>query len=222
MNKKGIFFALAFLPILLLIGCESNKECTAPKKNQDLVPWMTSLYSTSSHCLEVAQKNAANGSQLHAQTVLFGFTSTERFEVLTRELKTGVLTVCAYQDQLGFNGLHHSIQYGVATAIKSCLKNGAAVNAENVKGETPLFLAVEKDNVEVLKMLIQEKSNPSHIRRSGHTALHVAVMSKAISSAKHLVKISPDLMMLKDKNLMTPCELAMSLGETGIGGIVCN
>ena len=44
--------------------------------------------------------------------------------------------------------------------FRALCENGASVNLENTKGETPLITAVKKDNEEVCKVLLNSGADP--------------------------------------------------------------
>ncbi|XP_028386819.1 2-5A-dependent ribonuclease [Phyllostomus discolor] len=105
------------------------------------------------------------------------------------------------RDNMGRSALIHALENlkksdVVMDISRILLDHGANVNVRGEKGKTPLILAVEKDHLDVVKMLLEQK----HIEidetdREGKTALLWAVELKLTKIAK----------LLCDKGASTDC-----------------
>lgn len=84
--------------------------------------------------------------------------------------------------------LHWAVEQKNVETIKLSLENGADVNKEDEKGNTPLHLAVKNKNIEVAKLLLENKANVNSKNTYGGTPLHCAVENKNIEITKFLVE----------------------------------
>ncbi|KAJ3110792.1 DNA-binding transcription factor yap1 [Phlyctochytrium bullatum] len=98
--------------------------------------------------------------------------------------------------------LHCAAEAARVDGVRLLLDGGAHVDALDGNGCTPLFVACDRENVEVLQLLLDVGADPKHVgKKTGETVLHVA-------SAKRV----PFLVERRDKKRGTPLMVAKSLG----------
>ena len=81
------------------------------------------------------------------------------------------------------------------------IDSGANVNCRDADGMTPLMYAASRfrDGVDLVLMLVKAGANPYAMDSEGFTALHHACMGKSSDIVKYLLKIAPDLLLLRGK-----------------------
>lgn len=79
------------------------------------------------------------------------------------------------KEELGANALFNAIQKNRVHMVKSFLnvKVSSAV-IQTADGTTPLMVAAEKGNVEIVKLLLEAGCSPSHKNQNGETAVDIA------------------------------------------------
>jgi len=82
--------------------------------------------------------------------------------------------------------------------VQSLIENGADVNAENQDRCTPLHLAAEKGNAEVIELLIRQNVKINAQDKDGSTPLHKAVQCMDI--AEQFIKNIVNFFHAQDKN----------------------
>ena len=75
----------------------------------------------------------------------------------------------------------------------------AELNLKNHAGETPLFLAVSRNNLEVVKALIKLNGDITLARNDGWTPLGIAATSNYVNLVKELLKSGAPLILHTDK-----------------------
>ncbi|XP_020840023.1 2-5A-dependent ribonuclease [Phascolarctos cinereus] len=95
------------------------------------------------------------------------------------------------RDNMGRNALIHSFlnpkNKNVKEIVCLLLKHRADVNVKGEKGKTPLFLAVEKEDVELVHIILEHDGIDINDRdNDGNTALQVAVMKDQYDIARLL------------------------------------
>jgi ankyrin repeat protein len=123
--------------------------------------------------------------------------------------------VLSAKDGLGNTLLHYVTQWKLDSAIPMIASRGASLEAANVTGETPLFIAVKIDSSSTVQALLNAGSSISGRDTLGNTALHTAVRWNAASAADTLIKSRIDI---NAYNLYgkTPLHDAVSLGMFGM------
>lgn len=80
------------------------------------------------------------------------------------------------RDAQGFTALHLAAQEHFLAAVSVLVKAGAAVDAENSLGNTPLFVAVfnSRGRGELIELLRAAGADPHHVNASGQTPMGLA------------------------------------------------
>jgi hypothetical protein len=101
--------------------------------------------------------------------------------------------------------LNLAIRENATAAALALLACGAAVDAENAKGMTPLILASQKGNCTVVRELLSRGANPGTSSTNGTTALlQAAHFGHAYVVELLLLRGGPGLMELSNYNHTTP------------------
>ena len=93
---------------------------------------------------------------------------------------------------------------------------GANVNCRDADGMTPLMYAVLESDVDLVEMLIKAGANPYATDSEGFTALHHACRSNRTVVVKYLLKIAPDLLLLRGKSSLACLAPYLSIYNTQI------
>lgn len=115
--------------------------------------------------LELEDGPKAADIDLQGHTPLFNTQDVESLKLLL-EHRADVTA----KDQKGYTALH----FASVKASAALLQAKADVNARNCQQKTPLFLAVEENNVAKVKVLLGMLSNVHHVDKEGKTAFHIA------------------------------------------------
>jgi ankyrin repeat protein len=123
--------------------------------------------------------------------------------------------VLTARDGLGNTILHHVTQWKLDAAIALIASKGASLEAANVTGETPLFIAVKIDSASTVRALLRAGSSIAGRDALGNTALHTAVRWNARAAAEALIDAKADINAF---NLYgkTPLHDAVRLGVFGM------
>ena len=120
----------------------------------------------------------------------------------------------------GMNGLHLAAVAGLMQMADFLIKHGIPVNCEMDKGLTPMHLAVQSNNQNIVGLLLAKKGNPNHRNAQGQTTLHwcAAVQDSRLDQSSRykvatmLVQGGGDLE-ARDNNGHTPGDLARLMGD---------
>jgi ankyrin repeat protein len=123
--------------------------------------------------------------------------------------------VLTARDGLGNTILHYITQWKLDAAIGMVAAKGASLEAANVTGETPLFIAVKIDSPSTVQALLTAGASIAGRDTLGNTALHTAVRWNALSAAEALINAKADI---NAYNLYgkTPLHDAVRLGVFGM------
>ncbi|MDR1257112.1 MAG: ankyrin repeat domain-containing protein [Spirochaetaceae bacterium] len=123
--------------------------------------------------------------------------------------------VLTARDGLDNTVLHHVTQWKLDSAIAMIAAKGASLEAANVTGETPLFIAVKIDSASTVRALLNSGASISGRDTLGNTALHTAVRWNALSATEALVDAKAEI---NAYNLYgkTPLHDAVRLGVYGM------
>jgi ankyrin repeat protein len=112
------------------------------------------------------------------------------------------MTATATADAL----LLDAVMKGDLRAVRERLRNGADVNAPQPDGSTVLMLAVERNHVDIVDLLLQARANVNVRNEYGATALFVASTGGSVGLIRRLLdaKADPNLSLLSGETpLMT-------------------
>lgn len=128
-------------------------------------------------------------------------------EALMLLFKNGA-TIDLKNDLLEETPLHLAVSlHSGLEMIKLFLDHKAKVNVKNKLGETPLYTAVDYEDLKMVKLLLKHRADASLENQSQDTPLHMAVLSNNIQIVKlllsHGAPISP-----KNENQNTPLHIA--------------
>ena len=113
-------------------------------------------------------------------------------------------------DSLGESALFKSVRFGSRLCVKYLLLRGANCNQINRDKENMLILAVEKGEVEIVKLLLEYKADATYSRGDGKTALMVACVNDRSDILSLMVDhISEEAIRLRDKDGNSICHLAI-------------
>ena len=83
---------------------------------------------------------------------------------------------------------HIASYYGSTEIVREVLdKYHMQINAVDRCGYTPLFFAVKRNNLEVVRFLVGRGANVNAVSRRGHTPLDLALQENYVEIAKFLV-----------------------------------
>uniref|UniRef100_A0ABD2XIX5 Uncharacterized protein n=1 Tax=Trichogramma kaykai TaxID=54128 RepID=A0ABD2XIX5_9HYME len=121
-----------------------------------------------------------------------------------------------YTDECGYTHFHMACLFGCEAVVKKFLKFGQDPNilVQNT-GDSPMHLAVESRNQNIIEVLLRGGANPRLANLNGRTPLHV--IGYGIESAVALFEISDELNQplqvdARDNLGNTPLNLAMKKG----------
>ena len=95
--------------------------------------------------------------------------------------------------------LFQSCEQGILNNVKLLLENGLSVNCQNVLGETPLHIAILKNDIDLIKLLIKYEPNTNLTTdKNGLTVMNYAEIRKN----KKIIKMIEDLVEKNKKELI--------------------
>ena len=95
-------------------------------------------------------------------------------------------------EQGGNNALLFATRAGDLASSRYLLQAGARINDSNAFGTSPLIMAVHSGNVDLIRYLLSEGAEIND-DRSGHTALHAAVLRGNQAAVTTLIEAGADL-----------------------------
>lgn len=126
------------------------------------------------------------GADIHARSLV-------REHYVKSEKEQDSNDVYKHWVQLGGNNpLMFAARSGELESARHLIAAGADVNAVNAFGTSPLILAVHSGNVDLIQLLIASGAKVDDIR-SGHSAIHAAVLRGNLAAVKALVDAGADL-----------------------------
>ncbi len=152
-----------------------------------------------------------NRNQSHIVLVISGLAIVIGFPgTLYPMMQTVVQQAQAREIQDGWTPLHVAASKGARTDIEQLLTLGARKDAEDNKGRTPLFIAVEFGNSEAVQVLCERKADcTAKEDEHGMTPLHVASW-KGLDAVAETLLAHRAAVDEPDKNKKTPLHVASS------------
>lgn len=111
------------------------------------------------------------------------------------------------------SSLEQAASEGRAETIKNLIAQGGDINARNMRGQSPLHLAVKQGNSDVVQILLESGAEVDVVETdSGCTSLHYAASLGHVDLCESLVRYgaNPDA---QTARLETPLHLAVSRGH---------
>lgn len=110
--------------------------------------------------------------------------------------------------------------YGYTRLVEFFAQKGADVNAVNVIGAAPLYIAAQNNHTETAKYLISHGANVNNPATTGLTPLYMAVQNKNHKLADMLIKNSAYIEASHPESGATPLYLASHLGDLASAAIL--
>jgi ankyrin repeat protein len=92
----------------------------------------------------------------------------------------------------GLTALLYAAREGCYDCVEALIARGADLNAPTPEGVTPLMIALDNDNNDIAKLLLDRGANPGLFDWYGRTALYIAVDRKGGGSSIGTVRIAID------------------------------
>jgi ankyrin repeat protein len=124
-------------------------------------------------------------------------------------------------DLLSNLGLHFCVEHQFISGIYKILKEKEKYDIDidfydYRYGNTPLILAIKKDNVSILRILIKYGADYNKTDNEGFLSLHIAAKNGHLNSFKELAKIIPLTITDSGENKKTPLHVACNYGQLSI------
>ena len=121
------------------------------------------------------------------------------------------------QDSSGNTPLHLSILYDHQNSSKEILKcDNLQINLANDDQKTPLHLAVEKGNIDIVDKLLNMRPDHNAVDSSGNTVLHLAAAGGYLDCCESILKHNADKINARNNDENTPLHLAIKNGNSNI------
>ncbi|KAL8178552.1 UNVERIFIED_CONTAM: KN motif and ankyrin repeat domain-containing protein 4 [Gekko kuhli] len=118
-------------------------------------------------------------------TPLASAETDEEMEVVTKLLKEGSVNIRASQG--GQTALILGVSHDREDMVKALLSCGADVNLQDDSGLSPLMVACQYGNIEIVKLLLFHPScNTELTDKAGNSALSIALKSAHVEIAEFL------------------------------------
>lgn len=132
----------------------------------------------------------------------------------------GCPELAAAQDRLGWTALHRAASRGGVEAVQVLLAAGALVEAEDRRGETPLFFSAGKP-LRLAQNLLAGGANPNHRNSLGDTPLFAAADAGAVDLVRLLVEAGADPC-ARNESGQTALHAAAAGGNAGVVDALLN
>jgi len=157
-------YMAAYIPYLdLLCGTDSELLFLAAKSNNQLLLDTLITMACSTTCFNLNQRDGQGLPLIHLLVL------KRNRPALNHLLRCSSVNLNS-QDAEGLTALHHAVILGAAAIVKQLLASGAVVNIRDKNGETPLFEAVRKADLDLCKCLL-ERGAWNGLNREEHKKL---------------------------------------------------
>lgn len=157
-------YMAAYVPYLdLLCGTDSELLFLAAKSNNQLLLDTLITMACSTTCFNLNQRDGQGLPLIHLLVL------KRNRPALNHLLRCSSVNLNS-QDAEGLTALHHAVILGAAAIVKQLLASGAVVNIRDKNGETPLFEAVRKADLDLCKCLL-ERGAWNGLNREEHKKL---------------------------------------------------
>lgn len=116
--------------------------------------------------------------------------------------------------------LYQAVLDNNGALIEMLLGQGADINAQDEDGCTALHAAVSVGTTRIVKLLLAKKANPNIASNSGWTVLHTALYYRGEKEIVKLLLAYGAEVNLKDRDIVSPLEVALQVGHTKNSDIV--
>lgn len=118
--------------------------------------------------------------------------------------------------------LFEAIDSRDVAAVSAALKHDDIdLEATNEFDETPLHIAVEKESLPIVKLLLEKGANTAAVSQTGETPLHVAAGDGTLSIVEALLMKNADVN-VRDKFKRTPLHIAAANEELEVVKLLLN
>ncbi|KAJ8978043.1 hypothetical protein NQ317_013571 [Molorchus minor] len=139
--------------------------------------------------------------------------SEELFPIVNNEYLSSDGPIFHYDDPLLVSGVLRAVVEGDLEKVKCMIELGKSVNLNDNNGNTPLHVAVIKNNLEILTYLLSQDDVVVNIRNfRGETPLYQAVRSGSFDATRKLIDAGA-CVNLPDYEDVTPLHIAISHPE---------
>ncbi len=137
--------------------------------------------------------------------------SAETFEFL-KQLGLSLNTI----DEDGKNVLHYLSAYSKDDKLFNFLiENQVKLDMQDSKGNTPLCYALEYNNIDMIKLIIERDPELNTINKDGEGIIHLAVKSQEIEIVELILPLISDID-LKSANGLTPLQIAAATAKNDL------
>lgn len=152
-----------------------------------------------------------------AELQIYNTTLAKRLRILNRAKQAGrknnINEILTEGTSQGGTILHEAFELSKFNQeiVDILLSSGADIDARNVRGFTPLHLAIEKQNIEAVNYLLASNASVDIQDENGDTPMHKAAAKGNVEIVKLLLKYNPNLSL---RNNAMPGRIALDIAET--------
>lgn len=117
------------------------------------------------------------------------------------------------KDNVGYTVLHLAVLVGSVALVQLLLNTQRELlDFPDNDGNTPLLLTAWRTELDVFNMLVKAGARLDATNKKGRTALHLAILSKHLSLAQHLITLRKEFLDIKDSDGCTPLMIPGKIG----------
>merc|ERR1719379_1206906 len=111
--------------------------------------------------------------------------------------------------------LHEAAKEGDLAKVQEFLSKGQAIDAQDLRGVTPLGYAVGMNRIAVVKCLLDGRANPHSVDASGNSGLHYAAGYGRKELCEYLVRVNANVNQSNSRG-QTPLAAATMNRQTAV------